>query len=291
MSTDGPQNNRRRHAASASAAADVTDLEIRLVLEAIHAQYGYDLRGYSAPFMRRRVLAVLAKSRLEHLGALQHRLLTDPAFFAAALSDLTVRTSEMFRDPAVFKVLREQVVPHLRTYPLLKIWHAGCGAGEEVYAMAILLTEEGLYERTQIYATDLNPHALELAKQGVYAGRAIDAARANHARSGGTSAFDAHATLAFDNMALRASLRRNILFFQHDLVSDQVFGEMHVVFCRNVLIYFGAELRRAVLTKLAASLCPGGFLCLGKSERLDVAEPVAPFVPFAPHARIYRHGS
>src|SRR5262249_15352189 len=153
-------------------------------------------------------------------------------------------------------------------YPLLRIWHAGCATGDEVYASAILLHEAGLYDRAQIYATDVSPRALECAKQGLYSERQLAPFAENYAKSGGTTSFSEYYTEAYSHFAMKDFLKRNILFFQHDLVSDYVFGEMHVVFCRNVLLYFGAGLRACVLAKFRESLCPGGFLCLGVSEGL-----------------------
>jgi chemotaxis protein methyltransferase CheR len=264
-------------------------VEIAVLLEAINARYGYDLRGYAPDSMRRRVPAALTRTGLPHLGELQHRLVHDPAFFGGILRDLTVRTSELFRDPATFRVFRERVVPVLRTYPLIRIWHGGCANGEEIYSMAILLTEEGLYDRAQIYATDLNPEALEEAKQGVYSSRQLPKAQENYRCAGGRQVLDDYLTEAFGRVAVRDSLRRNVFFFQHDLVSDQVFGEMHVVFCRNVLIYFGPELKARALAKLKGSLCPGGFLTLGESEQLDPRNDDPGFTRLDPTARIYRH--
>jgi chemotaxis protein methyltransferase CheR len=265
----------------------VAALEVRLLLEAIYERYGYDLREYALPSMSRRVHAALARSGLSDLGALQHRALTDPETFARILADLTVHVTELFRDPDFYRTFREQVVPVLRTYPRLNVWHAGCATGEEAYSTAILLREEGLYDRCQLYATDLSAAALERAKEGVYAAKDLEAIAAAYRRAGGTASFESYATVAYDQIALKESLRSRILFFQHDLVSDYVFAEMQVVFCRNVLIYFGRALRERVLEKLARSLCPGGFLCLGSSERLP-ADARGPFVELAPEARIYR---
>jgi chemotaxis protein methyltransferase CheR len=267
---------------------EVEAIEIRLLLEAVFARYGYDLRGYGPASMRRRVLAVLARSSLGDLGALQHKVLTDAAFFASVLEDLIVQVSEMFRDPAFYRALRTRLIPILRTYPLLRIWHAGCSTGEEVYSNAILLWEEGLYDRAQIYATDLGPQALEQAKQGLYAASSLQTFTDNYVKAGGTSSFSSYYTAAYDRIALKESLRRNVLFFQHNLVSDHAFGEMHLVFCRNVLIYFGSELRERVFGKLAQSVCPGGFLCLGSSERLPATGGTQPFAEFAADERIYR---
>lgn len=267
---------------------ELESLEIRLLLEAIHARYGYDLRDYAEYTMRRRVRAVLARSGLTHLGELQHKVLSDASFFAHMIEDLTVRVSDMFRDPPFYRVFRARVVPVLRTYPLLKIWHAGCATGEEAYATAILLSEEGLYERAQIYATDLSTQALHHAKQGVYEAERMRAFEQNYEGAGGTGSFARYCTAAYDHLVMADALRRNILFFQHNLVSDHVFGEMNVIFCRNVFIYFGPELRERITEKFRQSLCAGGFLCLGSAEHLVRAGKHSAFEDFAPTERIYR---
>lgn len=273
-----------------SADPEVEEIEVRLILEAIHARYGYDLRDYAPPSIRRRVLAALARSEAANLGDLQHRLLADPGVFGVVLDQLMVQVSEMFRDPAFFLAFRREIVPLLRTYPLIKIWHAGCASGEEVYTTAILLAEEGLYDRTQIYATDLSPPALERAQEGVYAADLARRFAENYRASGGTASFDNYVASAYDRIAIRESLRRNIVFFQHNLVSDQPPGEMQVIFCRNVLIYFGGELRRRVVSKLANGLCRGGFLCLGHSEQPPGAIDGVVFREHAAAERIFRKG-
>ena len=269
-------------------ADEVESLEIRLVLEAIYAQYGYDLRDYAATSMHRRVLSALRTSGLAHLGELQHKLLTDREFFSTVLDALTVRVTELFRDPGFHLTFRERVVPVLRTYPLFKIWHAGCASGEEVYATAITLLEEGLYERAQIYATDLSHEALDQARHGIYPAAQVSKFADNYQRAGGTATISSYYTEAYDHIAMRESLRRNVVFFQHNLVSDHVFGEMNVIVCRNVLIYFGPELKARVLRKFEQSLCPRGFLCLGTSEHLAPTSNQKTFEEFASRDRIYR---
>lgn len=266
--------------------SDTETIEVRLFLEAIYAKYGYDLRGYAPASMRRRVLAALARSGAAHLGELQHRLLHEPALFHDMIEHLTVRVSDMFRDPSFFLAFRARVVPILRTYPRLNIWHCGCAAGEEVYACAIVLLEEGLYERAQIYATDVSAQAIEQGKQGLYPAERLATFAESYAASGGKAAFADYYTEAYDGIALRESLQKNILFFDHNLVSDYVFAEMNVVFCRNVLLYFGDDLRGRVMEKITESLCPGGFLCLGNSESLRA--PPDSFTAFDPAERIYR---
>lgn len=264
-------------------------LEIKLFIDAIHARYGYDLRGYATTPMQRRVLTALERSDEATLGALQHSVLVSPQKFAEVLSVLTIRVSEMFRDPACFRGVREQIVPILRTYPRLRVWHAGCASGEEVYSLAIVLAECGLDDRTEIFATDLSAHALEEARAGAYPAERLQSFVDNYRAAGGVGDVSRFYTEAYGGFAMSESLRRNITWLQHDLVTDGVFAEVQLLFCRNVLIYFGDELRERVLGKLAASLCPGGFLCLGASERLAGTPLAGSFDAFVPAARIYRH--
>jgi chemotaxis protein methyltransferase CheR len=268
---------------------EAEEIEIRLLLEGIHARYGYDLRDYATASLRRRVLSALGASGLPHLGELLHQVLNDREVFAVLLDGLTVRVSELFRDPAFFRAFRSRVIPLLRTYPTVKIWNAGCATGEEAYAGAILIAEEQLAERTQIYATDLSQRALEQAKDGVYPASSRAAFEQNHLDSGGTSELSDYITTAYEQIAMSQPLRKRILFFQHDLVSDHAFAEMNVIMCRNVLIYFNPDLRERVLAKLAKSLCPGGFLCLGSSERIGTSQAASSFTSFAFEQRIYRY--
>lgn len=270
-------------------ADELEALEIHLLLEAIRARYGYDLRGYTSSSMRRRVQATLARLGLSKVSDLQHIVLRQPETFALVLSSLAVRVSELFRDPEFYRAFREQVMPVLRTYPRLKIWHAGCATGEEAYTTAILLTEEGLYDRAQIYATDLNAEALERARAGIYPAERWAAFEDAYRRAGGAQDLSRYCTTAYDGFAMAESLSRNVLFFQHNLVSDHVFGEMNVIFCRNVFIYFDHELRARVLDKFAQSLCPGGFLCLGQSERLGQVGGARAFELLAGNGPIYRY--
>lgn len=262
-------------------------LEIRLVLQAIFEKYGYDFRGYGAASIRRRIAAVQARTGVAHLGELQHRIITEPEFFVSVLDDLTVQVSEMFRDPQFYRAFREQVVPVLRTYPEVKIWHAGCASGEEVYTIAILLAEENLSERTQIYATDVSARAVERARAGMYPEARLEAFSSNYSAAGGHRRFEDYYSVAYGGVAVREWLRKQIVFFQHDLVSDYALGEMHVILCRNVLIYFGSALRERVLDLFAGSLCRSGFLCLGGSEGMTPSRTHL-FAEFAGAERIFR---
>jgi chemotaxis protein methyltransferase CheR len=268
--------------------ADEAAVQARF-LGSIFERYGYDLREYAPASLRRRIQAALGKSRLSTVTELETRSLADPAFFTEVLESLTVRVSGMFRDPSFYRTLRTRVFPLLRASPRLNVWHGGCATGEEAYSTAILLAEAGLYERCQIYATDLSPLALETAKLGVYSAATLPAVTANYRAAGGTSDLSRYATRAYGRISIHESLRRNILFFQHDLVGDHVFGEMDLVLCRNVMIYFGRELQARVVAKLDDSLRPGGFLCLGRSEQLSLAAR-ARFSDFAADERIYRQG-
>lgn len=247
-------------------------LEVRLVLEAIHERYGYDFRNYTADSMARRVQAAAAKLGMKNLGELLHRVVREPDVFSAVLDLLTVRVTEMFRDPPFYRALRRLVVPVLRTYPQVKIWHAGCASGEEVYSTAILLSEEGLYDRAQIYATDMSSVAIEQAREGLYPESVLATSARNYAAAGGTNDFQSYWLCAYGRGSIRPALKRNVHFFQHDLVSDYSLGEMHLVFCRNVLIYFGHELRQRVFALFADALARGGVLCLGGSEALPAAQ-------------------
>jgi chemotaxis protein methyltransferase CheR len=265
------------------------DLEVRLVIEAIRERYGYDFRNYTEDSIQRRVEAAAAKVGAKHLGDLQHRILHEPDTFAAALDVLTVRVTEMFRDPAFYRALRELVVPVLRTYPQLKIWHAGCASGEEAYATAILLADAGLYERAQIYATDVSSVAVQQARDGVYPESSFEKFSESYEAAGGRD-LARYFSRAYGSVSVLPSLRRNVHFFQHDLVSDYSPGEMQLVFCRNVLIYFGTSLRSRVLSLFDDALSRGGFLCLGASEALPIEAREAYQEVSAP-LRIYQRRS
>lgn len=261
-------------------------IETRLLLQAIYEGYGYDFRGYAPESMNRRIKAALVKSGIAHCGELQHRLLSEPQVFARLLEDLVVPVSELFRDPPFFRAFRRLVVPILKTYPEIKLWHAGCASGEEVYATAIVLLEEGLLGRTQIYATDINAKSIEQARQGVYSAAQLGAFEQNYRDAGGTARLEDYLVPAHARVAFKEELRSRIVFFQHSLATDFSLGEMHVIFCRNVLIYFGSELRTRVLEMFAGAVSHGGFLCLGKSESMPAAS--TDFEEFAADVRIYR---
>ena len=267
---------------------EAEQVEVSLLLEAIHACYGYDFRSYARDSMSRRVAAAAAKVGAQHLGELQHRLLREPQTFNAILDVLTVRVTDMFRDPAFYGAFLRLVVPVLRTYPRLKIWHAGCASGEEVYATAILLHEAGLYERAQIYATDMSSVAVGQTREGVYPESSFEEFARNYRAAGGARDFGEYWSRAYGGVSILPALKRNVHVFQHDLASDYSLGEMQLVFCRNVLIYFGDELRQRVFGLFADGLLRGGFLCLGASEALPPPQR-SQYDEISATARIYRH--
>lgn len=249
-------------------AAESIDIELRLLVEALYLKYHCDFRDYALSSLKRRLTSAMAHFHCETLSQLQDRLMRDASLFPALMDYLTVQVSDMFRDPAYFKALREKVVPLLRTYPSLKIWVAGCSAGEEVYSLAILLREEGLLERTLIYATDINPRALKKAEAGVFDAARIAGFTENHRRSGGHSSLSDHYTAAYGSAVFDKSLKKHIVFADHSLATDSVFAEVQLVSCRNVLIYFTRELQDRALGLFREALCRKGFLGIGSKESL-----------------------
>lgn len=269
--------------------ADKTeDLELRLFLEAVHTRYGYDFRGYSPASLKRRLGQAKERFGCPSYSRLQDRVLHDPAVLPELLGYLTVQVSELFRDPAYFRALRAHVVPHLHTYPSLKVWVAGCAAGEELYSLAILFREEGLDERTVFYATDINPDALRKAEAGVYALDRLPLFTENHRKAGGKSSLSDYYTAAYGAAVFDRSLRRRAVFSDHSLVSDAVFAEVQLVSCRNVLIYFDRDLQDRAVGLFKDALVRRGFLGLGARESLRFTRHAAAFDEFAPAERIYQ---
>lgn len=264
------------------------DVEISLLLQGIYLKYGYDFRNYSNAHMKRRILRKLSKDGLNNISEIQYKLLYDKEFFKSVLSDFSINVTEMFRDPSFYKNFRKSVIPILKTYPFIRIWHAGCSTGEEVYSMAILLKEEGLYERTQIYATDFNTTVLQKAKDGIYAIDDIKEYTHNYQQAGGTASFADYYTAQYDSVIIDQSLKKKITFSEHNLVTDGVFGEMHVIICRNVLIYFNKELQNAVINLFFDSLSSGCFLCLGSKESITFSSSRDKFEVLSESEKIYR---
>ena len=264
------------------------EIEIRLLLEAIYSRYHYDFRSYSAASLRRRLQAAKQQMGAETLSALQERVLHEPKTFTRLLQFLTVGVSDMFRDPSFFRALREQVVPELRTYPSIRVWIAGCSTGEELYSFAILLREEGLLDRTTLYATDINPEALHKAEQGLYPIERLQAFTESHHLSGSKCSLSEHYTAAYGRAAFDRTLRKTVVFSDHSLATDSVFAEVQLVSCRNVLIYFDRSLQDRALGLMKDSLCRRGFLGLGSKESLLFSQHAGAFRDFIPSERWFQ---
>jgi chemotaxis protein methyltransferase CheR len=247
---------------------EIEVIEIELLLNGIFKRYGYDFRNYAPASIRRRIWKFAHQEGLDTISAVQERILHDPRCIDRFVLSLTVNVTSMFRDPAFFSALRTKVVPILKTYPMVRVWDAGCATGEEAYSTAIILKEEGLYDRARIYATDLNEDVLRKAKTGIFPLSRMKEYTDNYIQAGGKTAFSRYYTAKYDHAILNHELKQNIVFAQHNLVTDRSFNEFNLVLIRNVLIYFNEELRMKVLDLLHDSLSMFGILALGKRESL-----------------------
>lgn len=265
-----------------------TDLEIRLLLEAIFHKFHYDFRDYATASVKRRLQHALSTFRVETLSGLQEKVLHDPTVFPQLMQYLTIPVSEMFRDPGYFRTFRESVVPVLRTYPSRRLWIAGCSTGEEVYSFAILLKEEGLLDRTIIYATDINNESLRKARAGVYELERVQQFTRSHQESGARSSLSDHYTTGHGAAIFDRSLKKNIVFSDHSLATDSVFAEVQYVSCRNVLIYFNRDLQERAFGLFREALSHKGFLGLGSKETLQFSVHAPAFTEFDRIARIYQ---
>ncbi|WP_027186103.1 CheR family methyltransferase [Desulfovibrio inopinatus] len=249
---------------------DIEDIEVRLFLEATANRYGYDFRDYARASITRRLRQLAQRTGCQHISEMLPRLLYDDSFFPLLIHALSIGVTEMFRDPPFWLIIRNEIIPLLKTYPSVRIWHAGCSSGEEVYSLAIVLREEGIYDRTTIFATDFNMYALEKARDAIYALNSIREHTINYQQAGGKFSFSEYYHAEYTSAIMERSLRERITFIPHNLAVDQVFGEMHLILCRNVLIYFNPRLQQRVLRLFDESLVNGGFLALGSRERLSV---------------------
>jgi len=264
------------------------EIEVQLLLEGVYRYYGYDFRDYAPSSLRRRIRKIVASEALPTISALQDRLLHDPACLERFLLGLTVNLTSMFRDPSFFVAFREKIVPLLRTYPFIRLWHAGCSTGQEVYAMAILLQEEGLYHRCRLYATDTNELVLQKAKQGIYPIELMQEYTQLYLKAGGTRSFSEYYTAGYGNAIFRASLKENIVFSPHNLATDRSFNEFNVILCRNVLIYFNRTLQQQVQQLFYDSLCSFGILGLGRRESLKLSSSEERYEEIVKGERLYR---
>jgi chemotaxis protein methyltransferase CheR len=270
------------------ARGDLEEIELSLLLEGVFRQYGFDFREYAAASLRRRVWRRVHAEGLETISALQAKLLHDPACMERFLLDLSINVTAMFRDPTFYRAFREKVVPHLRTYPFTRIWVAGCSTGEEVYSLAILLAEEGLYDRTRIYATDINESVLDRARSGVFPLDKMREYTQNYIKAGGTRAFSEYYLAKYDGAQFQRSLIENVVFAQHNLVSDRSFNEFNVIVCRNVMIYFDRTLQDHVHRLFYESLATFGVLGLGHKESIRFSPHDDAYEELDPSEKLYR---
>ncbi|MEI6389015.1 MAG: CheR family methyltransferase [Spirochaetota bacterium] len=266
----------------------IEGIELRLLLEALYLRYGYDFRSYAQASVERRVRGFLPSCACAGISELIPLLLRDEALFSRLVQTLSITVTEMFRDPFVYRALQEKVLPVLKTWPHLKVWHAGCASGEEVYSMAILLEEDGLYDRSLLYATDFNDEALAKAREGIYELDRMKGFTRSYQEAGGRNSFSDYYHASCEAVAIEARLKKNLTFANINLTTDGAFGEMHLIVCRNVLIYFDQDLQDRVLSLFAQSLVNGGFLCIGTKEDLQFSSVARNFVEVDREARIYK---
>ncbi|KWX77827.1 CheR family methyltransferase [Paenibacillus riograndensis] len=267
---------------------ELEQIEIELLLSGVHRFYGYDFRNYALPSLKRRIWHHVHAENVPTISALQEKVLHDRACFERFVYSLSIPVTEMFRDPGLFLTFRQKVIPLLRTYPYIRIWHAGCSTGEEVYSMAILLHEEGLYDKARIYATDMNARSLQQAKEGVYEISKMRQYTKNYMEAGGTRAFSEYYTAKYNSVILQPYLRKNIIFAEHNLATDTSFNEFNVIFCRNVMIYFNDELRDHVHGLFHESLSRFGVLVLGSKESIHFTRYSDSYEPLDRVEKIYR---
>lgn len=264
------------------------EIEIPLLLEAIKKKYGYDFNGYSQAHVKRRILYRLQADNVKSISLLQHEVLRSEKMALKLLGDLSINVTEMFRDPDFYSALRAKVIPHLKTWSHINLWHAGCSTGEEVYSMAILLKEEGLYEKTQIYATDFNQKALDVAQEGIFPMEKMKKYTQNYNQSDPRASFSDYFLAKYDAAIMDASLKENIVWANHNLVTDTDFTASHIIFCRNVLIYFNRDLQNQVFNLFNKSLVNGGILCLGNKETIQYSPVSNDFSTVDKEQRIFK---
>jgi chemotaxis protein methyltransferase CheR len=263
-------------------------IEIELLLQGIRRRYGYDFTHYSPASLKRRLISARDQAQAGRFTEMLDKVLHNEAAFDQFLKHMSVTVTDMFRDPSFYNALRKKVIPALRTFPFIKIWHAGCATGEEAYSMAILLHEEDFLSRAHIYATDFNKHSLDTALKSVYPSEKLECYAENYKNSGGRANFSDYYSSGYDLIKLKDFLKERITFSYHNLVTDGVFGEMNIIFCRNVLIYFDKELQGRALNLFSDSLRHGGFLCLGNKETLNFTEVKDKFEAADTLQKIYR---
>lgn len=264
------------------------NIEVELLLEAIFKKYGYDFRNYAQASLKRRIQGFLTKANVNYISELIPKILYQPKIFQLLLNEFSIQVTDMFRDANLFKELRIKVLPYLKTYPYFKIWHAGCSTGEEVYSLAIMLKEEGIYDRATIFATDFNDNAVQKASDGIYPLENIKKYSENYIAAGCTKSFSDYYHAGYESAIISPSLKEKITFANHNLVTDGSFGEMNLVICRNVLIYFDKELQNKVLDLFKQSLLHKGFLVLGSKETIAFSNSSKDFDVITEKEKIYQ---
>jgi chemotaxis protein methyltransferase CheR len=267
---------------------ELENLEIELLLTGIERHWGYDFRGYAPASLRRRVRNAMERERVSTISALQERVLHDPMAMARFVEALSVGVTSMFRDPEFYATLRDQALPRLRTYPFVRIWNAGCSTGEEAYSMAVLLHEAGMLDRCRIYATDISDRALERAQKGIFSLDAVRRFSIEYKRAGGRLDLSHYYISDDRNAIFKQFLRKNLVFSQHNLATDEAFNEFNLILCRNVMIYFSPTLRERVQRLLHASLSRFGMLGLGRKETLQFTNLVEHYQELPGDVRLYR---
>lgn len=267
---------------------DENRVELDLLLEEIYRRYHYDFRSYARSSLYRRIAQAQSSLGSSSVKQLRDYVIRDPRAFTELLRYLTIQVSDLFRDPEYHRILREEVMPHLATFPSVRIWVAGCGTGEEAYSIGIVLQEEGLLDRSLIYATDIDAESLRAAEAGSYRLERVRGFSENYIRAGGRASLSNHYTTAHSRAIFSPLLRKHVMCSDHSLATDSAFAEVQLVSCRNVFIYFDQELQHRAIQLFRDSLCPRGFLGLGSKETLTFSPHAAAFEPFAADQRIYR---
>lgn len=266
----------------------IQDFEIRVLLDVLYQRYGYDFRDYADASMKRRILRCLDVYKLRYISEIVPRLLHEEFFLEKLVHELAVGVTTMFRDPSIYPVLRQHIIPELMTHPFINIWHAGCSTGEEVYSMAIFLQEEGLYDRARIYATDLDSLAVQTTSKGFYPANRLEEYQINYRQAGGRRRFADYYRIRHGGVQMNVELRKNMVFSTHNLATDSVFADMNMIFCRNVLIYFATPLQNRVFNLFQESLVRGGVLCLGRQESVQFSDVEKQFEMVVADEKIYR---
>jgi chemotaxis protein methyltransferase CheR len=264
------------------------DIEIALLLEGLYRFYGFDFRDYSPASLKRRIVERMRSEKIETVSAYQDRVLHDAACMERLLLGLSVHVTSMFRDPSFYLTFRRKVVPALKTYPTVRVWHAGCSTGEEVYSMAILLQEEGLYRKCVIYATDISREVLRRAREGIFPLASMQEYTTNYVKAGGKHEFSDYYTADYDNVIFQPALKTNVVFAEHNLATDGSFNEFHVILCRNVMIYFNRALQDRVHELIYGSLSPFGVLGLGNKETLKTTPRESFYEKLDARDKLYR---